>query len=173
MSKSSQAEQQWYLVYAKPRQETIAQMNLERQGYSAYLPLVRQPRRHKGRMISVVAPMFPRYLFIQLDQHTDNWGPIRSTFGVVSIVRFGQAAATVPDDLIELLRSRDDDSGIQVLPIEQYRHGAKVRITEGGFAGYEGIFVAHSGRDRVTVLLQVLGRHTRARVDLGTIEPAS
>jgi len=166
------AAQQWYLVYAKPRQETVARMNLERQGYSVYLPLVRQPRRHKGRMITVVAPMFPRYLFIRLDRQTDNWGPIRSTFGVVSIVRFGQAAAAVPDDLIVLLRSREDESGIQVLPLEQYRHGAKVRITEGGFAGYEGIFIAHSGRDRVTVLLEVLGRHTRARVELGTIEPA-
>jgi transcriptional antiterminator RfaH len=164
--------QQWYLVYAKPRQETVARMNLERQGYSVYLPLVRQPRRHKGRAISVVAPMFPRYLFIQLDKHTDNWGPIRSTFGVVSIVRFGQAAAAVPNDLIAVLQSREDENGIQVLPIEQYRQGAKVRITNGGFAGYEGIFVAHSGRDRVTVLLEVLGRYTRARVDLGAIEPA-
>ncbi|OGI65033.1 MAG: hypothetical protein A2W18_05595 [Candidatus Muproteobacteria bacterium RBG_16_60_9] len=173
MTKPPQTEQQWYLVYAKPRQETIAQMNLDRQGYSAYLPLVRLPRRHKGRMITVVAPMFPRYLFIRLDQRTDNWGPIRSTFGVVSIVRFGQVAASVPDGLIALLRSREDESGIQVVPLEQYRPGAKVRITDGGFAGYEGIFVAHSGRDRVTVLLQVLGRHTRARLDLGAIEPAS
>jgi transcriptional antiterminator RfaH len=164
--------QQWYLVYAKPRQETVARLNLERQGYNVYLPLVRQPRRHKGRPISVVAPMFPRYLFIQLDKHTDNWGPIRSTFGVVSIVRFGQAAAAVPNDLIALLRSREDESGIQVLPMEQYRQGAKVRITAGGFAGYEGIFVARSGHDRVTVLLEVLGRHTRAKVDLGVIEPA-
>ena len=170
---NQRADQQWYLVYAKPRQETVARMNLERQAYTVYLPLVRQPRRHKGRMITIVAPMFPRYLFIQLDQQTDNWGPIRSTFGVVSIVRFGQAAAAVPNDLIALLRSREDESGIQILPAEQYRRGAKIRITDGGFAGYEGIFVAHSGRDRVTVLLQVLGRNTRARVDLGAIEPAS
>jgi len=170
---SERTDQRWYLVYAKPRQETVARMNLERQGYMVYLPLVRQARRHKGRVISVVAPMFPRYLFIQLDRHTDNWGPIRSTFGVVSIVRFGQMAAAVPDELVALLRSREDESGIQILPVEQYRRGAKVRITAGGFAGYEGIFVAHSGRDRVTVLLQVLGQYTRTRVELGVIEPAS
>jgi transcriptional antiterminator RfaH len=173
MSERASKVQQWYLVYAKPRQETVARLNLERQGYGVYLPLVRQPRRHKGRMTSVVAPMFPRYLFIRLDTQTDNWGPIRSTFGVVSIVRFGQSAAAVPDDLIALLRSREDDDGIQVLPVERYRRGTKIRITDGGFAGYEGIFVAHSARDRVTVLLQVLGRHTRASIDLGAIEPAS
>lgn len=171
MSETSGAEQ-WYLVYAKPRQETVARLNLERQGYEVYLPLVRQSRRHKGHMISIVAPMFPRYLFVRLNRETHDWGPIRSTFGVVSIVRFGQDAAVVPDDLVVLLRARQDEQGIQVLPLEQYQQGARVRIVAGGFAGYEGIFVARSARDRVTVLLQVLGRHTRASVDLGAIEPA-
>lgn len=163
----------WYLVYCKPRQETTAQRNLQRQQYVTYLPRVRQARRRAGRQISLITPMFPRYLFINLDRENDNWGPIRSTLGVVSLVRFGSAPAAVPDDLVELLRQREDAEGIQVLPVEQYQRGAKVRITEGGFAGYEGVFLARSGRERVTVLLQVLGRGTRAQVDLGAIEPAS
>lgn len=162
----------WYLVYCKPRQEIVARRNLERQGYTTYVPLLRQRRRLKGRSISVVAPMFPRYLFILLNQETDNWGPIRSTIGVVSVVRFGQAPAAVPNELIELFRGQEDTDGVQVWSPAEYQRGMKVRITEGGFAGYEGIFMARSGRDRVTVLLQVLGRHTRARVDLGAIEPA-
>ncbi len=164
--------ERWYLVYCKPRQETTARRNLERQGYRTYLPMVRQGRRRAGRMISVIAPMFPRYLFIRLNEETDNWGPIRSTLGVVSLVRFGATPAAVPNDLIALLRRREDEQGVQVLPAEQYRRGAKVRITDGGFAGYEGIFLARSARDRVTVLLEVLGRHTRATVSLGSIEPA-
>lgn len=165
--------EKWYLVYSKPRQETVAQLNLERQGYEVYLPRVRQPRRSKGRATSIVTPMFPRYLFIRLDRETDDWGPIRSTFGVVSIVRFGQAPASVPDDLIAVLRSREDREGIQVLPVEEYRRGAKIRITTGGFAGYEGIFIARTARDRVVVLLEILGRRTPARIEAGAIEPAS
>ena len=163
----------WYLVYSKPRQEAVAGRNLERQGYTIYLPLVRQVRRREGKRVSVVTPMFPRYLFIRLNRETDNWGPIRSTLGVVSVVRFGQVPAAVPDDLVELLQKREDEKGIQVLPAEQYRPGAKIRITDGGFAGYEAVFLARSGRDRVTVLLKVLGRNTRASVDAGAIEPAN
>lgn len=163
--------ERWYLVYCKPRQEVTARRNLERQAYTTYLPLMRQARRRKGRKVSVIAAMFPRYLFIRLNEESDNWGPIRSTLGVVSVVRFGQTPAAVPDALIEFLRKREDAAGIQMLPAEQYRIGEKIRITEGGFAGYEGIFLARSGRDRVTVLLQVLGRATRASVDLGAIEP--
>lgn len=166
-------KERWYLVYCKPRQESTAQRHLTRQGYTTYLPLMRERRRRLARRVAVVAPMFPRYLFIRLNRETDNWAPIRSTIGVVSVVRFGQAAAAVPDDLIALFRQREDAEGIQQLPAEEFRQGTKVRITDGGFAGYEGIFLAHSGRDRVTVLLEVLGRHTRARVDAGSIEPVN
>lgn len=38
----------WYLVYTKPRAESTARLNLERQGYDSYLPLVRQPRTRQG-----------------------------------------------------------------------------------------------------------------------------
>ncbi len=126
----------------------------------------------RGSASAVIAPMFPRYLFIHLNRQTDNWGPIRSTLGVVSIVRFGREAARVPDDLVAALRSREDTQGIQILPIEEYKPGSRVRITQGGFAGYEGIFQAASGRDRVTVLLDMLGRDARTTVDTASIEPA-
>lgn len=162
----------WYLVYTKPRGEATARTHLERQGYRAYLPLVRQPRRRLGRRVSVVAPMFPRYLFVHLDVEADNWAPIRSTLGVVSVVRFGQTPAAVPDSLIEELKRREDAQGVQVLPAEHYEPGARVRITAGSLTGYEAIFLARTGRDRVQVLLEVLGRHTRTVVDLGAIEPA-
>jgi transcriptional antiterminator RfaH len=56
--------------------------------------------------------------------------------------------------------------------VEEYKPGSRVRITQGGFAGYEGIFQAATGRDRVTVLLDVLGRKARATVDSASIEPA-
>lgn len=115
--------------------------------------------------------MFPRYLFIYLSKDTDNWGPIRSTIGVVSLVRFGQVPAAVPPELIALFKKREDVEGFQPLPTQQFRVGTKIRITEGGFAGYEAVFLATSGRDRVTVLLKVLGRRARASVDLQAIEP--
>ncbi len=170
--KRAHTARSWYLVYCKPRQETVARENLERQGYEIYLPFMREVRRRQGKRIAAVAPMFPRYLFVHLSNQTDNWAPIRSTLGVVSLIRFGAAAARVPDELIAALRSREDTQGIQILPVEEYKPGGRVRITQGSFAGYEGIFQASSGRDRVTVLLDILGRNARTVVDASSIEPA-
>ncbi|WP_296673536.1 transcription/translation regulatory transformer protein RfaH [Sulfuricaulis sp.] len=166
------AARDWYLVYCKPRQESVARENLTRQGFESYLPIMRDARRRQGRRVVLIAPMFPRYLFIHLNRQTDNWAPIRSTLGVVSIVRFGRSAARVPDDLVTLLRSREDMQGLQILPVEEYKPGSRVRITQGGFAGYEGIFQASGSRDRVTVLLDVLGRKALTRVNSASIEPA-
>jgi transcriptional antiterminator RfaH len=115
--------------------------------------------------------MFPRYLFIHLDDKTDNWAPIRSTLGVVSLVRFGHEPAKVPDTLLKLLAAREGSDGVHEVVTEEFRPGSKVRLTAGGFAGYEGIFKAKTGRERVVVLLDVLGREARTIVDLDSLEP--
>lgn len=168
-----EAGKSWYLVYAKPKQERVAQVNLERQHYEVYLPLARQVRRSGGRRLSMVAPLFPRYLFVHLDRQIDNWAPIRSTIGVVSLVRFGQTPAPVPGDLVDYLRAREDSDGLHVVSIDEYKRGARVRVTTGGLTGYEGIFVAATSRQRVVVLLDILGKRTRAVIEAGSIEPAS
>lgn len=165
------SSKKWYLVYSKPRQEDVARKNLDRQGFETYLPRVRQPRRRLSRRVLVVEPMFPRYLFIHLDAQHDNWGPIRSTLGVTSLVRFGQHPAPVPDDLIAAMKQREDEHGIQELPVPDFKHGDPLRITDGIMTGYEGIFLARSGRDRVLVLLDLMGKYARVQVGQNAVEP--
>jgi len=160
----------WYLVYTKPRQERVARTNLGRQGYEIYLPLMRQSLRRRGRRTTSVVPMFPRYLFIHLDQSTDNWGPIRSTLGVISLVRFSHTPTPVPDNLILVLRAREGVDGILQVAHRPLRRGSKVRILDGSLAGYEGIFLATSGHDRVVILLDILGKRTRTAIDAVSIE---
>jgi transcriptional antiterminator RfaH len=161
----------WFLVHSKVRQEETARINLERQGYSVYLPRLRQRRRRGGRVVTRVEPLFPRYLFLQLDTRTDNWAPIRSTVGVSALVRFGDEPAPVPDSLIALLKAKESEAGLHEWVEPGLRHGQPVRVATGAFRDYEGIFVARSGHERVVVLLDVLGRQVRARLDLDQIEP--
>lgn len=165
--------QAWYLVYSKPRQEHVALENLLRQGYSGYLPLLRERRRRQGRLRTVDGPMFPRYLFVRLSDETDDWGPIRSTIGVVSLVRFGGRAARVPDDLIAVLYAAENGQGVYEPPVPALRPGDAVRIVDGVMAGYEAIFQARSGHERVLLLLEIAGKSARIEVDADHVEPAS
>ncbi len=160
----------WYLLYSKPRQERLALENLIRQGFKAYLPLIRNRRRRGGRYVSFVEPCFPRYLFIYLNDMTDNWGPIRSTVGVSKLIRFGDLPARVPDGLVDSLLAREDELGVQNLPQPEFDAGDLVRIVEGAMAGYEGIFKAKTGRERVIILLDIVGNSTRVELPDSQIE---
>lgn len=161
MKKQESDTRSWYLIYTKPRAEQLAQANLQRQLFTTYLPLVKESRRYRGKYISRTEPMFPRYLFIQLNCTTDNWSPIRSTLGVSSIVRFGNYPMQVPEGLLETLRENEDENGVQSIAVREFESGDRVRIIEGVMAGLEGIYECKTSKERVIVLLNLAGQYTR------------
>ncbi len=162
----------WYLIHAKPRQESLADENLRRQGYQTYLPLIRVWRRRRGRNVELIEPMFPRYLFIHLTESVDDFGPIRSTYGVSNLVRFGQDPARVPDDLIAAIRAHEDEQGVHPHPEPQLKAGDRVRLLAGPMAGYEAIFQARSGQERVLLLIEIAGKLAKMKVSAHHIERA-
>lgn len=168
------ADRFWYLVQTKPNQEKVASRNLEQQKYETFLPLKRINRRRCGVMREKIDALFPRYLFISLSPENDNWSPIRSTFGVLGLVRFGTYYARLPTNLVEYLKDRQTDSGPREMTPPNLTVGDKVRIVQGVAAGYEGIIVARTARDRVRLLLNTAAGYS-ANVDVveHTLELAS
>ena len=76
----------WYVAHTKPGQERMAEGHLERQGFHVYLPL-REKKRRIGRRTDIIkAPLFPRYLFVELDLSVDRWRSVNGTFGVAYLV---------------------------------------------------------------------------------------
>jgi len=159
----------WRLIHTKPHQELIAADNLKRQGYIVYLPLLNHRKQRGGKQVYVRKPLFPRYLFIYLTAGLDDWGPIRSTIGVSSLVRFGMEPARVPEDLITNIKSREGEDGCHHEHVQELKEGDKIRITDGAFSGYEAIFQAKRSEERVLILLDVIGVATRVEVLEGTI----
>ena len=146
----------WYLVHTKPRRELCALEHLERQGFGCYLPLLRTEKLRRTRLDTCDEPLFPRYLFIQLDTdlQSRSWGPIRSTVGVSRLVAFGGEPAKVPSALVEQLRQHENHLRGQVVPL--FQAGERVRVTQGPFAGLEGVYQIAEGERRVLVLIEML-----------------
>lgn len=151
---------QWYLVMTKPRQELVAYENLERQNFDPYLPKCLREKRVRGKYQNVTEPLFPRYLFVHLDNENQDWAPIRSTLGVVKLVKFGVDAAIVSDSIIESIKNKENSDGkVRVGGGEQlFKKGDTVQILEGSMSGMDAIFSHHLGADRVVVLLSLLGQ---------------
>ncbi len=162
----------WYLVFTKPAQERVARLNLERQGYEVYLPLTQErKRRRSGVVFFSKNPMFPRYLFVCLATGLDNFSPIRSTRGVVDLVRFSGLPASVPPNLIDSLQAVERvqlESSSLNIPLKP---GDRVRIMEGPLFGYEGVFHSVcSGGARVRVLLDLLSSHAALKVPRDSLD---
>lgn len=155
---------QWYLIHTKPRQEKLALQNLEQQGYCCYLPLLIVEKLQQGRLVAVDEPLFPRYLFIQLDTHVGakSWGPLRSTRGVSRLVTFGTDPAKIDAGLVAQLQAREID--LQAHPQKRFSQGDRVHLTTGAFAGLEAIYQMDDGECRAMVLIELLSQPVRVRV---------
>ena len=149
----------WYLVQSKPRNEMRALENLVRQGYETYLPLMEVERLQRGKLLKKMEPLFPRYLFLHLEEGNDNWGPIRSTMGVAGLVRFGQAYAVVSDDVLEAVRVRTQD-----VKKALFTPGDSIRVVSGPLLGLEGVFDITDGEQRSFVLLEFMQKQQRVSV---------
>jgi transcriptional antiterminator RfaH len=88
----------------------------------------------RARLSVVEEPLFPRYLFISLDngRQGQNWAPIRSTIGVSGLVTFGSSPAKIDPALIDLLRSQE--AGLSLSPERLFQKGERLRVTDGAFA---------------------------------------
>lgn len=164
----------WYVVQTKPRSEAQAEEHLRRQSFETYLPWLTHAKRRRGRWTQVTDPLFPGYLFLRADPETQDLSTVRSTRGVVGLVRFGGGPPTpVPDALIDALRAMEDpEAGVHRADGSGLKTGDEVVVLDGALAGLRGIYQAASGEERAIILAEMLGKLSRIQVDVHLIEKA-
>jgi transcriptional antiterminator RfaH len=152
----------WYVVQTHAHGEAKAASHLVRQGYSIYLPRYLKRRRHARRTEVVAMPLFPRYLFVAIDRTTQRWRSIQSTIGVMHLVCNGEEPACLADSVIAELQGREDERGFVHLDVRpRLSPGDKIRVVDGVFSTCLGLFEGMTDRERVAILLDLLGRKVR------------
>ena len=163
----------WYVVQTQVNGEVKAARNLLRQGYDIYLPRYLKRRRHARKVDFVAQPLFPRYMFVAIDMATQRWRSIQSTFGVSRLVCNGDDPAWVPDGVVPALRAREDDKGFVKMEVRPaFAPGDKVRVLAGAFIDSAGLFIGLADHDRVSILLDMLGRKVRVLLDADLVTAA-
>ena len=155
----------WCAAQTHSRAEDKARHHLLRQGFSVLLPKHLKRRSHARKIECVPRPLFPGYLFVRIDPETTPWRAILSTIGVLDLIRFGDAPASVPDDVIDAIAARQDDAGyVKTSEGRHFHPGERVRVLRGALGEFDALFESADDRDRVTVLLNLLGRQVRTTV---------
>jgi transcriptional antiterminator RfaH len=155
----------WYCVRTKPKHEHIAAANLARQaGLEIFCPRLRVERSTRRGIVRVLEPLFPCYLFVRcvLEEKLDD---MRYANGVGSLVHFGGVIPRVPEEVVEGLRAYFANEEV-VFVRDELQPGTEVVVAEGAFEGMRAsVLRVLPARQRVQVLLEILGRPTAVEVE--------
>lgn len=161
--------QSWIVARTKSSRESWAAENVANQGYEFYFPRILTYRKNVAR----AEPLFPCYIFIKTD---GSWRVLLSTFGISSIVVFGNSPATVSQQVIDNFKARQVDGCVTLPQIEEYSErfarNELVRVKGGIFSGYVGIYEGQDPKQRERVLLDFLGRKTSVLLAPELVEAA-
>ena len=161
---TEQLDMEWSCARTKPKHESIAAANLERNlGMEVFNPRLRMERATRRGVVRISESLFPCYIFVQC--HCTAWNDIRYVTGVSSLVHFGSRIPSVPDFVIEELKAcfgAEDALAVE----DPLTPGAEVSICEGAFSGFQAIVLRTlPAKKRVQILLDILGRPTLVEVD--------
>jgi transcriptional antiterminator RfaH len=110
---------------------------------------------------------------VAIDLATQRWRAIQSTIGVLRLVTNGGEPAPVPAAIIDAMRQREDDKGyVKIDQGPAFNLGDKVRVLAGAFTDSLGLFDGMADRERVAILLDLLGRKVRVKLDAGLVVAA-
>ncbi len=163
--------ERWFVVQTLSNREAGAGVQLARQGFHAFLPRVRKTVRHARKLRTVLAPVFPGYLFVALDVERDRWRSINGTFGVTRLITAHERPAPVPMGVVEALLAMLDGDAVMRFD-DGLRVGHRVEVIAGPFAQAVGELQRLDSAGRVRVLLQIMGGQVLVLVERSALRPA-
>ena len=158
----------WAAAQLSPQRDRLALHCLALAGFETYQPRLRERRLVRGRRVEVSPPLFPGYAFVLVvaQWHAARWAP-----GVVRLVLDGDHPRPVSRRPSLPGSGRGECGGLIELPRPPGpRRGDPVRILCGPFAGSLALYASMKPRQRVEVLLQLLGGTQRVTMPHGDIE---
>jgi transcriptional antiterminator RfaH len=158
----------WAACQLQASRTRLAEHFLQLNGYEVYCPRIRTA--HNGSAL-----LFPAYAFVSIELQ---WRAAARAPGVLRIVLNGNGEhpARVPDGVIADLRGREGPDGLIELPAaprpRELRPGDRLRIIKGPFQDKLPLFQGVKPRQRVEVLLQLLGGERHLVVARSAVMPA-
>ena len=155
----------WLVVQVKPNSYAIAVRNLERQGFETFLPKMRVSMRKKNRFIYKDVYVFLGYMFVGVDAQSYNWTKINNTYGVSKLLVFNNKPSEIPHNLILALKNRYEEN-IALSTKEAFEKGDLIKFKRGPFLDLIAKIESVSDKDRIYVLLEVMGGKRKLKLNL-------
>lgn len=146
----------WYVVYCSPLAEKAVGALIEGLGYPVCLPMAKRLLRPPGRPPRAVErPLFPRYIFARFSIVSDDWSTILNQNDVLDVLRTTGIPRAVPDGAISSLQL-----AVKIGIFDSTKPpaiGTEIELLTGPFAGAVGTVARARAKDRVEIMLRLLG----------------
>lgn len=145
----------WYAIYTKPKQEDHVASRLQKYGIEVLNPKSRFKKYRGGRLSEVVEPFFPCYVFAKFECNTCS-RLVKYTKGVKYVVGKNNPIA-VPDAITTTIKENMQEDNVVFVKPGTFEKGARVKIKDGAFKDFCGIFERTTkGFERVVILLDAI-----------------
>lgn len=151
---------EWFCLRAQPKHEHIAAAHLRQlASVEVFLPRIRFKRATARGAVWTTEALFPGYLFACFVWPTE-LRAVQAARGVVVVVHFGDRWPIIAAATIGEMRAALGEEELHTVD-DALAAGEIVRVAEGSLRGALAVVAqVRSGRQRVAVLMDFLGRQT-------------
>lgn len=143
--------------------------NLKRQEIASFCPRYRKVTRHARQARHVLAPVFPGYIFVNLDLQRQGWRSINGTIGVKRLVCLSSShPQSMPDETMARIFERCENGVMKALN-PAFVPGDVVRFVEGPFEDQLAVIDRMDDKGRVRLLFDILGQQTMVKAEYSQI----
>ena len=160
----------WYAIYVKSRHEFVVQDQLFKKEIETFLPAVTRLRQWKDRKKQINFPLFPGYLFVNIQPSPEQILSVLKTKGVINFVSAepGYPTAVPPEEINSLKLLIESGKPIDVF--SHIKEGSRIRVIRGPLSGAEGTLQKKGDQYMFVVNIDILSRSVGVKIHAEDIE---
>lgn len=160
----------WYAVYVRSRHEFKIEKDLTGKGIEVFLPFFRVQRKWTDRRKLVALPLFPGYLFVNIDKSSSQKKEVLRARGVVRYIcmRPGEPEPVCDAQIISIRKLVNNE--VPLDPYPYLKEGRRVRIRSGPLAGVEGLLTKREDKNLLVLSVDLLQKGAALKIDASDVE---
>lgn len=161
---------EWYAVRTMSRHEQRVSERLANKSMHVFYPTMEVWSQWKDRKKKIWKPLFPGYLFVELELTRPSWVEVLKTPGVADLLGYTDEPTPVPREQVLSVQTVLA-AGVPVRPHPYLNVGDKVIVVEGPLKGAIGIFTGFDQtRGKLIVSVDLLCRSVEVELESRAVE---
>lgn len=165
----------WYVVHTYSSFENRVKMSLEERiatsGMGDYFEDILIPEEDvvelkKGEKKTTKRKFFPGYILVRMEMNDDTWHLVKNTPKVTGFIGANDRPTPIPDDDVQVLKTRIDEGTLKPKPKFQFEVGDHIRVVDGPFTNFDGVVdEVKPEKGKLRVIVSIFGRSTPVELD--------